>query len=108
MHGAYLKVIDLPVDFAGIDRQMHATRPQLLTESGNALSRSNQQSIPHASAERLCSAISNEKAQMKAYDALADQAYAEARDAQQRMQQDLDQVHVVPRAESSVYGMPEL
>ena len=99
-----MPVMDLPVDLLALV----ATRSQerscacytiltLLTDSDNAISRSCHWSIPHASAERLCSAISNEKAQMEAYDALADQAYAEAIEDQQRMQQELDQVHDAPR-----------
>ena len=56
------------------------------------MSRSCQQSVPNAATERLQRVISMEKAQMAAYDALADQAYADAREAELRMQQELDQV----------------
>ena len=46
-------------------------------------------------AERLLRALDGEKAQMEAYNALADEAAAEAMKAELKMQQELDQVQAL-------------
>ncbi len=115
MHGDCFKpLVYLPVDVLALTaKYQHKGASRLLQGSNVAyikqdLSRSCHQSTPNAAAQRLDRVISKEKAQMAAYDTLADQAHADAREANLRKQQELDQVLLSQSLASGVCCMPAL